>query len=114
MQAIDLDWSEKLEVDYLEVPDTVLYINSTAGNLLVGEGYVVDENNPVYVSTEDGMLLNKNRTEIRALPYKVEEISVPNTIRRMDIPANNSLKRIQSGGRNRRTAGYRLYIPHRL
>lgn len=24
VQAIDLDWSEKLEVDYLEVPDTVL------------------------------------------------------------------------------------------
>lgn len=94
VQAIDLDRSEELEVDYLEVPDTVLYINSTAGNLLVGEGYVVDENNPVYVSTEDGMLLNKNKTEIRALPYKVEEISVPNTIQRMDIPANNSLRRI--------------------
>ena len=24
VQAIDLDWSEKLEVDYLEVPDTAL------------------------------------------------------------------------------------------
>ena len=77
---------------------------------MVGEGYVVDENNPVYVSTEDGMLLNKNRTEIRALPYKVEEISAPNTVRRMDIPANKMPEKDSSGGRNQKNC--RISIIH--
>ena len=69
VQAVDVSQSE-LSVDYLELSDTVLYVDTAAtadfletGCLQVTKGYIVDENNPAYTA-EDGLLYNKDVTAL--------------------------------------------------
>ena len=53
VQAVEIDDDAGLEVDYLTLPDTVIYLNNTGSGLVVNYGYDVDENNPKYQSTDE-------------------------------------------------------------
>lgn len=94
VQAVDIDSAAELEVDYLKIPDTVLYLADSSTGLHVERGYLVDEDNPVYQSNQEGVLLNKAGTEILGIPYELEELTVPDTITKVDLPSDNQISRI--------------------
>ncbi len=47
IQAVSIDESTDLDVDYLKIPDTVIYLADSSKGLHVNRGYLVDEDNPV-------------------------------------------------------------------
>jgi len=94
VQAIDFADDSETVIQYMHVPDTVLYINDTAGNLLVHKGWDVSEDNPKYASTEDGMLLNKEETEVLGIPTEVEKITIPETVTKVSLSAQNQIREL--------------------
>lgn len=70
-------------VKKLVVPDSVMYIDTNS--LIAKDGYEVSENNREYASNENGWLLNKEETELFAVPKNVTEITLPDTIQRVDL-----------------------------
>ena len=92
IQAVEME--EKLDVDYLNVPDSVIFINNDGINLCVKEGFQVAEDNANYTSYA-GVLLNKEETQIIAIPYNMEELVIESDINRVNLTENNNLKNIQ-------------------
>lgn len=96
VQAVVLDDSKKTrQVDYLKLPDTVLYVADTGSSLHVNYGYIVDENNPNYISTEDGLLLSRDETEIAAVPYQRTSLAVADNVKKVQVSTDNQLKEIR-------------------
>lgn len=91
VQSVDIAYDKKLSVDYLEIPDTVIYYAYESSGLKVQKGYLVDENNSHYASTEDGMLLNKARTEILNVPYQARTIMVPASVKQVSLSYDNQI-----------------------
>ena len=91
IQAVEIDDDAGLEVDYLTLPDTVIYLNNTGSGLVVNYGYDVDENNPKYQSTDEGLLLNKTGTEILGIPYEAERLVVPATVESVTLNDENKI-----------------------
>lgn len=60
-------------------------------NFIVNDAYVVDKDNIKYASTDDGMLTNKDVTEIFGIPYKVEEIKIPKTVKKVNLDISNNI-----------------------
>ena len=54
-------------------------------------GYDVDENNPKYQSTDEGLLLNKTGTEILGIPYEAERLVVPATVESVTLNDENKI-----------------------
>lgn len=95
VQAVVLDDSEETRsVDYLKLPDTVLYVEDTGSSLHVNYGYIVDENNPNYIASEDGLLWNKAKTEIAAVPYRRTSLTVQDSVEKVQISTDNQLEEI--------------------
>ena len=94
VQAVAIDSSADLEVDYLTIPDTVMYLADSSTGLHVNRGYLVDEDNPVYQSTDEGVLLNKEATEILGIPYELEKLTIPATITNINLNADNQISEI--------------------
>ena len=90
IQAVELE--ESLDVDYLNIPDSVIYINNS-GMLCVKEGFQVAEDNTSYTSYA-GVLLNKEETQIIAIPYNMEELTVEPDITKVNLTENNNLKKV--------------------
>ena len=95
IQAVAIDASADLEVDYLKIPDTVIYLADSSAGLHVNRGYLVDENNPVYQSTKEGVLLNKEATEILGIPYELEKLVIPATISNVELGQDNQISEIE-------------------
>ena len=89
VQAVDLAPKETLEVEILRVPESVLYMSGVG--LRVRHGYIVAESNPNY-TCQDGLLLNKDRTAILAVPLAETEVTVPKTVRSVSILADNHIR----------------------
>ena len=70
-----MDDDANISVDYLDIPDTVLYIAGNNDGLKVKKGYSVGEKNPCYAMADDGVLTNKSGTEYLNIPYEKEEIT---------------------------------------
>lgn len=70
-------------VEELVVPASVMYIDTNS--LIAANGYQVSDDNREYASTEDGWLLNKAETELLAVPWGVTEITLPDSIQRVDL-----------------------------
>lgn len=70
-------------VEQLVVPSSVMYIDTNS--LIATNGYQVSQGNREYASNENGWLLNKAETELLAVPFKVTEILLPETIQRVDL-----------------------------
>lgn len=93
IQAVDIDTNKDIIVDYLDVPDTVLYINTVGSGLKVYEGYNVNSNNIRYCSVND-LLMNNKKTEILGIPLKIKSIDVGKEITKVNIPGDNALTKI--------------------
>ena len=91
VQAIKIARNNTLNVGTLKIPDTVFYIDNTMENFIVNDAYVVDKDNIKYASTDDGMLTNKDVTEIFGIPYKVEEIKIPKTVKKVNLDVSNNI-----------------------
>lgn len=75
--------------DYFKIPASVVYIrNDGCGNVL--KGYIVDEDNPNYAATEDGILTNSDKTEYLAVPVLTESVTVPDTVEKVNLPQGYS------------------------
>lgn len=94
MQAVSIDSDADISVNYLEVPDTVLYIKLDDSGMRVNEGYKVDKNNKNYMSTKAGILLTKDETEIIGIPYKTEKLEIEDSVKRVRIEEKNQLSEI--------------------
>lgn len=94
IQAIAIDSDADMSVNHLEVPDTVLYIQLDDSGMRVNESYKVDENNPNYMSTKEGILLTKDGTEIIGIPYNTKKLKVGEAVKRVRIEEKNQLSEI--------------------
>lgn len=86
--------AESIETDVITIPDTVLYIENNGKNLRVNKAFEVDAANQNYAS-EDGLLMNKERTEIIGIPYETEELTVGKNITKVNLTADNQLQTLQ-------------------
>lgn len=96
MQAVCLE--EEIETDTIQIPDTVLYIKNDGICLRVRKAYEVEKDNPNYMS-EDGMLYNKEKTSLIGIPYEREELTIPETVEKVNLTDDNQIKtlRIEAG-----------------
>lgn len=94
IQAVKIDEDAGLSVNYVEIPDTVLYIELENSGMRVNKGYIVDADNLNYSSSEEGLLMNKEATEILSIPYNKEKISIPDTVKKVAVENKNQLKEI--------------------
>ncbi len=78
----------------LTVADDIMFIDPRLGRL--NRRFVISENNPNYTSI-DGVLYNKDVTELISVPIGVEELTIPDTVTKIGDHAleyNNALKSI--------------------
>ena len=94
IQAVMMDESTEISVNYLELPDSVLYVKTSNSGMRVNQGYTVSKDNRNYDATEDGMLMNKEDTEILSIPYEKEEITIPATVCKVDTEKKNKISKI--------------------
>ena len=95
IQAIRIDDDTSLKVDKLSIPSTVLYIETTNSGLEVEDGYEVSKDNLFYSASDDGVLMNKAKTEMIGIPSKVKQIEIPDTVEKVVLPKANRLKTIR-------------------
>lgn len=95
VQAVAIDSAEEIDVDYLKIPETVLYLADSSTGLHVNRGYLVDEDNPMYQSTDDGVLLDKEATQILGIPYELEKLTIPASITNVKLDEDNSISEIE-------------------
>lgn len=93
-QAIAIDSNADLSVNYLEIPDTVLYIQLDNSGMRVNERYKVDENNETYASNKAGILLTKDHKKIIGIPYNTKKLEIEESIDEVSINEMNQLSEI--------------------
>ena len=81
------------QIDNLELPSSVYYVNVNAG-FQVLDAYRVASDNPVYAATDEGILTSRDGREYLGVPYHTRELDVPADIDRVAIPDRNKLDRI--------------------
>ncbi len=94
VQTVDFDSNADITVEDVYIPSTVLYINNMEDGLEVHKGWHVDKENEVYVSSEDGMLLNKAETEVLGVPTEIEKITISDTVTKVSLTAQNRLEEV--------------------
>ena len=92
IQAVDISYDDPFAVDKLELPASLIYFNDSE-NLRVNQSYSVAEDNP-YLSSEDGLLFDKDKTTLMAIPYQAAEISIPAGVREVRLSEDNQLSLI--------------------
>lgn len=98
IQAIRINENAGLSINYMSIPDTVVYIETQDCGMRVNAGYEVDPANPCYSSTADGLLMNKDQTEILSIPFNRDEIEIPATVKKVKIAKLNHLEKITLPG----------------
>ena len=88
-QREDFTW----QVNNLELPFSVYYVNVDAG-FQVLDAYHVAADNPVYAATDDGILTSHDGKEYLGIPYNTRELDVPADITNVVVPNRNKLDRI--------------------
>ena len=78
----------------LSVPSTVIRIDLSNPGLRVYDKYVVSNDNPVYSSTEDGLLVDKRESTIYGIPLSMEKLDIPSTVHTVNFPASNNINEI--------------------
>lgn len=96
IQSIDLEDDADIVADYMDIPSTVIYINNNNGAFSINEGYRVDEDNEYYSSNE-GVLCNKNKTEILGIPTKMSHLEIPESVTKIKLDKVNNIKNITFG-----------------
>ena len=102
VQAVDMPHYPYLSVDYLDLPDTVVYVDGSGvkditdddilydRGLQVAKGYTVADGNPRYTA-ENGLLYNKDKTQILGIPTERTELTVPAGTTKVVIPYRSGL-----------------------
>ena len=102
VQAVDFLYYPALSVQYLEIPASTVYVNTEGvtenwdfanRGLQVEAGYTVTGDNPRYTS-ENGLLYNKEKTEILGVPTGLKVLDVPDTVTKVVLPGNTQLKKL--------------------
>ena len=94
IQKVALDQDTCLEVDYLHLSDSVLSVDATGACLRVDRAYKVSDDNPLYATTEDGILCNKDATEYYGVPANMRELTIPSGVTSVALPEGNKLRAI--------------------
>lgn len=95
VQAIQIDDKASVSVDTMKIPDTVLYVHAASKGLRVSKAYEVDKNNLYYTTIGQGVLVNKAVTQICAVPYQLQTLSIPSTIKKVQIPYQNQIRQLE-------------------
>lgn len=95
MQAVVMDDDADISVDYIEIPDSVLYIAGNSDGLKVKKGYSVGENNPCYAMADHGILTNKAGTEYLNIPYEKETVTVEEGVTKVAVSTANAIHTLQ-------------------
>ncbi len=102
VQSVEFDYCSGFSVNHLNLPDTVLYVNTNGiptiydswfmydRGIQVEEGYTVTDGNPRYTA-EDGLLYSKDKTEILGVPVKKTELTVGSGITKVVLPYQTQL-----------------------
>lgn len=99
VQAVELEddpwgfYGRASETDYLQIPESVLYVDLSNSTFKVNNGYLVDQDNPYY-ETEMGMLVNKEKTEILGIPYNMKKVTIPDTYQKVNVAGDNQIGEI--------------------
>lgn len=91
IQAVQINPSNKIDVDYVEIPDSVLYLDGGNGGLCVHKGYVLSGDDPALCTDDNGILYSKDKTQLLGLPCDRTELTVPATVRQVVIPTDCAL-----------------------
>ena len=103
VQAVDFSYNISLNVDSIELPASTFYVNTeglksgvfdTQSGLQVNQSYTVAEDNPRYTA-KDGILYNKDETEMLGVPVKLEELTIPEAVTSVTLPYNTALKTVE-------------------
>ncbi len=81
------------QINNLELPSSTLYVNVNAG-FQVLDAYHVASDNPVYATTDDGILTSQDGQEYLGIPYNTRELDVPADVTNVVVPDRNKLDRI--------------------
>ena len=95
IQSVDFDGTEACEVDQLQIPDTVLFIDIEAVGADVKKKSLVSSDNLLYSATKEGILMNKDQTQILGVPSQVEELTVPEGVTSVKLFSKNYLKTVE-------------------
>ena len=102
VQAVDFPYYPGVTADYLDLPETVLYVNTDGiasidedfllydRGLQVTRGYTVAEGNPRYTA-QDGILYNAEMTQMLGVPTERRELVVPGGITKVILPHQNHI-----------------------
>lgn len=103
VQAVEFPYYPYLSVGYLNLPSSVLYVNTTGvpsvfddwlaydWGLQVTQGYTVAEGNPNYTA-EDGLLYNTEMTQILGVPTNRRELVVGGDVEKVKLPYQTQLE----------------------
>ena len=90
IQAIDM--MDSAVVENMDIPESVLAIN--VDSFQVNNAYRVSEDNQQYTSSKEGLLLNKEETQILDVPTRTEVIVIPDTIQNVEMSEYNKVRKI--------------------
>lgn len=95
VQAVDMAKGNALTfVNYLQLPDTVRYVNTDMDYMKVQKGYLVDADNPTYAATRSGILTDSSGTEYLGIPYEMTKLTIPEGITKVTLPKNTQVHQI--------------------
>lgn len=91
IQAVDPDsW---IMAYTIRLSSTVVYVDTD--DVIAWNAFAVDDRNPCLTAGSDGVLYNKAKTQILAIPYITEKITVSSGVEKVTIPVLNSLNTIR-------------------
>ncbi|WP_455500359.1 leucine-rich repeat protein [Gemmiger sp.] len=102
IQAVDMPYYPYVSVGYLDLPDSVIFVDTDGvkdftdddlvydRGLQVTKGYTVADGNPRYTA-QDGLLYNKAMTEILGVPTGRTELTVEKNVTSVHLPYRSKL-----------------------
>lgn len=103
VQAVIMMYQPCLAVGTLQLPDSVLYVDTSgldpfaaldySTGLMVKDAYEVSENNPRYTA-KDGLLYNKEETVIEGVPVNRTELYIPFGTAKVNLPYGSHLQTV--------------------
>lgn len=102
IQAVDMPYYPYVSVGYLDLPDSVIFVDTDGvkdftdddlvydRGLQVTKGYTVADGNPRYTA-RDGLLYNKAMTEILGVPTGRTELTVEKNVTSVHLPYRSKL-----------------------
>ncbi len=103
IQAVEMPHYPYLQVGTLDLPATVLYVDTNGvksflddemlydRGLMVTDAYAVAEDNPHYTA-QDGLLYNQDGTQLLGVPTGRTELDVPADVTKVVLPYQNQVK----------------------